>query len=170
MPVVSRRFRAIRLLALAPSAAALLALGVSAPAGAAPKPLPPAPTLAAARSATDASAEKSALDRQLFFQLLVGEIELLAGQPGVAFEALLDGARKTGDEQLYRRATEVALQSRAGDQALVARACLACCGADIGRGAPLHGADTGCAQPIARSGRALALMARAVATAATRRH
>ncbi len=120
MPVVSRRFRAIHLLALAPSAAALLALGVSAPAGAAPKPLPSAPTLAAARSATDASAEKSALDRQLFFQLLVGEIELLAGQPGVAFEALLDGARKTGDEQLYRRATEVALQSRAGDQALVA--------------------------------------------------
>lgn len=64
--------------------------------------------------------ESSPLDAAMFYQLLVGEMDLRAGNFGSAFEILLDGARKTGDERLYRRATEVALQSRAGDQALAA--------------------------------------------------
>ncbi len=62
--------------------------------------------------------DNSNLDAPLFYQLLVGEMELRAGNPGAAYEILLDGARKTHDERLFRRATEIALQSRAGDQAL----------------------------------------------------
>jgi tetratricopeptide (TPR) repeat protein len=63
---------------------------------------------------------RSALDAQLFYQLLIGEIELRGGQGGTAYEVVLDAARKTRDEQLFRHATEIALQARAGEQALVA--------------------------------------------------
>lgn len=62
----------------------------------------------------------SSLDAPLFYQLIIGEMELRSGQPGTAFQVLLDAARKTRDEELFRRSTEVALQARAGDQALAA--------------------------------------------------
>ena len=62
----------------------------------------------------------SAIDAPLFYQLLIGEIELGAGQAGNAYQIMLDAARRTRDEQLFRRATEIALQARAGDQALAA--------------------------------------------------
>jgi tetratricopeptide (TPR) repeat protein len=64
--------------------------------------------------------ENSNLDAQLFYQLLIGEIELRSGEAGNAFEVLLDAARRAKDEQLFRRATDIALQARAGDQALLA--------------------------------------------------
>src|SRR5438105_10698274 len=63
---------------------------------------------------------RSDLDAQLFYQLLIGEIELRGGEAGSAYEVMLDAARKTRDEQLYRRATDIALQARAGEQALIA--------------------------------------------------
>lgn len=89
-----------------------------------------APALAAfAASKTDTkSADKaeavkslnSDLDAPLFYQLLVGELELRAGQPGVAYQVLLDAARRTSDEELFTRVVSIALQARAGDQALLA--------------------------------------------------
>ena len=63
---------------------------------------------------------RSALDALLFYQLLIGEIELRQGQPAVAFEVLMDAARRTRQEQVFRRAADVALQARAGDRALAA--------------------------------------------------
>ena len=62
----------------------------------------------------------SALDAPLFYQLLIGEMELRSGEPGTAFEVILDAARRTQDEALFRRAVDIALQGRAGDKALVA--------------------------------------------------
>ena len=62
----------------------------------------------------------SALDAPLFYQLLIGEIELRAGEAGEAYQIVLDAARRNKDEQLFLRATEIALQGRAGDQALTA--------------------------------------------------
>jgi tetratricopeptide (TPR) repeat protein len=62
----------------------------------------------------------SALDAQLFYQLLIGEIELRGGEAGTAYQVVLDAARRTGNEQLFRRATDIALQARAGEQALAA--------------------------------------------------
>ena len=62
----------------------------------------------------------SDLNAPLFYQLLIGEIELREGAAGTAYDLILDAARKQRDEQLFRRATEIALQARAGDQALVA--------------------------------------------------
>ena len=77
----------------------------------------------AAASAPLAPAEtplNSAMDAPLFYQLLIGEIELSNGQAGVAFQVLLDAARRTGDEELFKRVVNIALQARAGDQALMA--------------------------------------------------
>ena len=66
--------------------------------------------------------ENSALDASLFYQLLLGEIELRDGQVGTAYQLMLDAARRAKDKQLFRRATDIALQSHAGDQALAAAA------------------------------------------------
>nr|HET7857998.1 tetratricopeptide repeat protein [Caldimonas sp.] len=82
----------------------LLAFGASAP----------------ARAAAADAVENSSLDASLFYQLLLGEIELRQGQAGTAYQLMLDAARRTRDDQLFRRATEIALQARAGEQALSA--------------------------------------------------
>lgn len=62
----------------------------------------------------------SAMDAPLFYQLLIGEVELQNGQAGVAFQVLLDAARRTADEELFKRVVNIAIQARAGDQALLA--------------------------------------------------
>jgi Flp pilus assembly protein TadD len=64
--------------------------------------------------------QNSALNAPLFQQLLIGEIEMREGDPAAAYQLILDAARRTKDEQLFRRATEIALQARAGDEALIA--------------------------------------------------
>lgn len=64
--------------------------------------------------------QPSALDDRLLYQLLVGEMALAQGDMGTAYEWILDAARRTRDETLFRRATDIALQARAGDQALAA--------------------------------------------------
>jgi tetratricopeptide (TPR) repeat protein len=65
----------------------------------------------------DAAANASRLDAPLFYQLLIGELELRAGQAGTAYEVMLDAARRTREPALFRRAVEIALQARAGEQA-----------------------------------------------------
>lgn len=78
------------------------------------------PFVAAAQLPAGAPATSSGLDAQLFYQLLIGEIELRSGEAGTAYQVVLDAARRTRDEQLFQRATDIALQARAGDQALAA--------------------------------------------------
>ncbi len=75
---------------------------------------------ASAPTQSGSKVENSSLDAPLFYQLLLGEIELREGQAGTAYQLMLDAARRTKSEQLFRRATEIALQSRAGEQALAA--------------------------------------------------
>lgn len=65
-----------------------------------------------------ATVDNSLLDAPLFYQLLIGEIELNRGDAGTGYQVLLDAARKTRDERLFKRATDVALEAQAGDQAL----------------------------------------------------
>ncbi len=62
----------------------------------------------------------SSLDAPLFYQLLIGELELVEGHAGNAYEVILDAARRHGDDELYQRATDIALHAHAGDQALAA--------------------------------------------------
>ncbi len=113
--------------------ALLVSLLICAPGGAAraagtaqAKPAAPA-SAASSPVATDASRDaareapqNSRLDAPLFYQLLIGEMELRSGQAGAAYDVILDAARKSRDEQLFRRATDIAIQARAGEQALVA--------------------------------------------------
>ncbi len=74
----------------------------------------------AANSSNGEAQPRSALDAQLFYQLLIGEMELRNGQPGTAYQVFLEAARRTRDPQLFRRAMDVALQARAGEEALAA--------------------------------------------------
>jgi len=62
----------------------------------------------------------SPLDSPLFYQLLIGEMEMRAGRAGSAYEVMLDAAKRTGDDTLFQRSIEIALQARAGEQALAA--------------------------------------------------
>ena len=64
--------------------------------------------------------QNSNLNAVLFYQLLLGELNVQAGEPGSGFAIILDAARKTKDEALFQRATDLALQSRSGEAALQA--------------------------------------------------
>lgn len=62
----------------------------------------------------------SHLTAPLFYQLLLGELNVAEGEPGAGYSLILDAARKQKDGQLFKRAVEVALQARSGDAALTA--------------------------------------------------
>ena len=64
--------------------------------------------------------QNSKLNAVLFYQLLLGELNVREGEPGSGFAIILDAARKTKDEALFVRATDLALQSRSGEAALQA--------------------------------------------------
>lgn len=103
--------------ALFPRTALALALAVAfARPSLAAEPEPPA----AAASAPTAPAPNSAMDGNLFLQLLVGEIEATGGHQGGAYELMLDAARRSRDEGLFQRAIDLAIQARSGDKALAA--------------------------------------------------
>jgi tetratricopeptide (TPR) repeat protein len=78
--------------------------------------------VAVAADAPDAAETpiRSALDAPLFYQLLIGELELRGGEAGTSYSLILEAARRTGDEALFRRSVDIALQARAGEQALAA--------------------------------------------------
>ena len=65
-------------------------------------------------------AKSSAMDSALFYQLLLGELNAQAQDPATAFALLLDAARRTGDEAVFRRSVQLALRARSGDSALQA--------------------------------------------------
>ncbi len=62
----------------------------------------------------------SALDGELMFLILLGEMQVSQGEVGAGYSLLLDAARRSGDQALYERAVDVALRARAGDAALQA--------------------------------------------------
>ena len=74
----------------------------------------------AAEPAKDKIVPQSALDGMLFYQLLLGEMNVREGSPGTGFSMVLDAARKTRDPALFQRAIDIALQSRSGEAALQA--------------------------------------------------
>ena len=76
---------------------------------------------ASAFAADEAPAvSNSALDSELFYQLVVGELSVQNGDGGSAFSLMLDAARKTNSELLYERAVSIALNARSGESALTA--------------------------------------------------
>lgn len=100
---------------LLPRWAAVLALVAAATAA----PAQPAGDAPAAAADTPPP-ENSQIDAQLFYQLLLGELNTRAGEVEAGFAITLDAARKTHDEKLYQRATDIALQARSGEAALQA--------------------------------------------------
>ncbi|WP_298432717.1 tetratricopeptide repeat protein [Ottowia sp.] len=108
--VQSFRFRAAALACAV--AAATLPVRAQAPAQS------PEPTASEADTASSDAA--AALNAELFYELLLGEMTASQGDPATGFSLMLDAARRSGDPQLYRRATEIALQSRSADYALMA--------------------------------------------------
>ncbi|XHS78688.1 tetratricopeptide repeat protein [Burkholderiaceae bacterium UC74_6] len=62
----------------------------------------------------------STMDGPMFFQLLVGEMQLAKGDKGSAYQVLLDAARRTQDEGLFKQVLGIAMQARAGEEALQA--------------------------------------------------
>ncbi|MEO7244125.1 MAG: tetratricopeptide repeat protein [Rubrivivax sp.] len=94
-------------------AAAFTLVAAAIAAGAAPVPTAPVDTDPEAPT-------HSALDAALFYQLLIGEMHLRGGDPGTAYQAFIDAARRTRDPLLFRRAMDIALQARAGNEALAA--------------------------------------------------
>jgi tetratricopeptide (TPR) repeat protein len=95
---------------LAALAAALTAAAAGTPALA---QAPRSPQVAAA-------APSSGMDAELFYQLLLGELNVRSDEPGAGFALILDAARKTNDPALYQRAVELAFQARSGESALQA--------------------------------------------------
>jgi len=92
-------------------------------------PLPPtvfARTLGAALLAAALGAQaqtapsNSTLDGPQFYQLLLAELDLREGDAASAYARMLEIARRTRDEALFKRSVEVAWQARAGDDALAA--------------------------------------------------
>ncbi|HXE47776.1 MAG TPA: tetratricopeptide repeat protein [Ramlibacter sp.] len=63
---------------------------------------------------------QTALDAELFYQLLLGEINATGTEPAAGYSLILDAARRTNDPELYQRAVDIAFQSRSGDAALQA--------------------------------------------------
>ena len=55
---------------------------------------------------------------ELVYLTLLGEMQLQAGSSGAGFSLLLNAAKRSEDPELFKRAIQVALQSRAGDSAL----------------------------------------------------
>jgi tetratricopeptide (TPR) repeat protein len=102
---------------------AFLLLGSVAQAQTAPGfvPVVPAATAEATEVASLSSPVlNSGLNAPLFYQLLLGELNVRGGDPGTGYSLILDAARKQRDPALFRRAVEVALQSRSGEAALTA--------------------------------------------------
>ena len=93
---------------------ALLLLALAQVANAQPARSAPEPTTAPATPA------QTALDAELFYQLLLGELNARGAEPAAGYALVLDAARKTNDPALYKRAVDIAFQARNGDSALSA--------------------------------------------------
>jgi len=60
------------------------------------------------------------LDAELFYEILLGEMTTRSGEAQAGFSLMLEAARRSNDEKVYKRAVELAVQARSGDAALAA--------------------------------------------------
>lgn len=73
--------------------------------------------IAVATSSVVNNSQVTALAPELVYLVLVGEMQLQAGQAGAGYSFMLEAARQSGEPSLYRRAIQIALQSRSGQAA-----------------------------------------------------
>ncbi len=62
----------------------------------------------------------SKMNAESMLMILLGELKLTQGDPGAAYSLMLEAAKKNGDQQLFNRAVEIALNARSGPPALEA--------------------------------------------------
>lgn len=74
--------------------------------------------LSPGQAQTDAAPLASARTADLFYEVLLGELNAASGERGPGYALILDAAIKSRDPQLFRRAIELALQVRSPDAAL----------------------------------------------------
>lgn len=79
----------------------------------------PAQRLMAATAQID-TRDSSELTAELFYLLLIAEIQAAQNDAGSGFSIMLEAAKRTENPELFRRAVELALQNRAGNAALSA--------------------------------------------------
>ncbi|MGE5450883.1 MAG: tetratricopeptide repeat protein [Acidobacteriota bacterium] len=99
-----------------------LSAGVHLPAWSAPKELDKRHEALALKKeeASKPKPDSSAMDGEMFYQLFIAEIQAHSGDPGTAYQIYLELAKRHQSGQLYQRAVTIALQARAGEQALTA--------------------------------------------------
>jgi len=64
--------------------------------------------------------KNSNLSAELMLEILLGELNNVEGVPATGYSLLLDAARKSRDQGLYKRAIDIALHARSGPSALEA--------------------------------------------------
>ena len=75
---------------------------------------PSAPQAGASQTIEAGAPEPSRLNARLLYELLLAELLAREGQAQQGAAYMLSAARRVGDEALFKRATELAIQSRAG--------------------------------------------------------
>jgi tetratricopeptide (TPR) repeat protein len=100
-------------------AMALIAMPLAASAQKTPSANNQSATLKAPAPKASQPSEES-FTAELFYEVLLSELSNSAGDPGTAYALMLEAARSSQDETLYRRATDIALQARSGESALTA--------------------------------------------------
>ena len=60
----------------------------------------------------------SDLNGETAMLIMLGEMQVSRGDFGAGYALIMDAARKSGDETLYKRAVEIALSARDGNTAL----------------------------------------------------
>lgn len=80
----------------------------------------PAPAPATLPQVDQQAAAAAALDAELFYEILLGEMTTRSGEVEAGFALMLEAARRSNDEKIYKRAVELAVQARSGDAALTA--------------------------------------------------
>ena len=99
--------------------AALAAALLTASAAAGARPLAAIPKTPQASAAQEES-RSAALDAEIFYEILLGEITTRSGDPSSGYALMLEAARSSNDENIYKRAADIALQARSGEAALAA--------------------------------------------------
>lgn len=118
-----RRLRGLGLAALAAAACAAAQAGPPAAASAAheaPNPAPNAVARADGKNADKPLPQKSAMTARLMYEVLLSEMSFNQGNAGQATALMLNAARRTNDEGLFKRATEMAIRAHNGRAALEA--------------------------------------------------
>lgn len=71
-----------------------------------------------ALSASVHKAHVGASSAEIMYLAMVAEMQVRAGEAGVGYSLMLEAARKSDDPELFRRAVNIALQSRSGSAAV----------------------------------------------------